>query len=574
MFYNSQLISKSSFNNNNKGNNIKSPVNAKKILQYNHRKLLKMQENNKMNNLLLIKYLKQIGIKNPEITLKDELNNELKGEKIQKENLNHLHQKITQILKNKLKTRNKSNPELKISKTEEIPKEKITNELPQISNPQTITTIINNPKTINSPKEIISNNSLENSKISPTEPKKIITSLSSNDLFSPKRKRRKFLYITPEEELAKLEAEFAKEESKKSPVTQKLDFSSEGNEWVAIANYNRKLYEEQLIEEREKEKNKKKLTKLFLDEQIKLKIQKENEEKIKENELSNFLKNQYKNLEILYKQKEEEKRQRFLSEQKIREKQIQEKNLMKRINELKEKKMDNEIISNIKQEIENDKKMLLERKKMKDEVYKKILLINEANQRYKNEQKKLNKQENIRFLEETEKVEAQRELIRKKILTRGKSVDQYKVSDEVKKIWAKMRDEIKEEDEKYLKYIIEQEKLYQIKQEKEKKKKIEEKIELKKYLDLQVKAKKKENEFRNIIDKEQGRVWDMDYKKFIIDQKEKELKIKKTNCRINNILMEQIKNKKEKEMKKDFMSGDEYSLNKKLLEKVKEKLSK
>ena len=66
----------------------------------------------------------------------------------------------------------------------------------------------------------------------------------------------------------------------------------------------------------------------------------------------------------------------------------------------------------------------------------------------------------------------------------------------------------------------------------------------------------------------------MDYKKFIIDQKEKELKIKKTNCRINNILMEQIKNKKEKEMKKDFMSGDEYSLNKKLLEKVKEKLSK
>ena len=101
MFYNSQLISKSSFNNNKNGNNIKSPVNAKKILKYNHRKLLKMQENNKMNNLLLIKYLKQIGIKNPEITLKDELNNELKGEKIQKENLNRLHQKITQILKNK-----------------------------------------------------------------------------------------------------------------------------------------------------------------------------------------------------------------------------------------------------------------------------------------------------------------------------------------------------------------------------------------------------------------------------------------------------------------------------------------
>ena len=49
---------------------------------------------------------------------------------------------------------------------------------------------------------------------------------------------------------------------------------------------------------------------------------------------------------LIEKQQKEEIHKRFLSQNQIREKQIEEKRIQKRIDELKEKKFDNEFIAN------------------------------------------------------------------------------------------------------------------------------------------------------------------------------------------------------------------------------------
>ena len=63
------------------------------------------------------------------------------------------------------------------------------------------------------------------------------------------------VYRNPEEELAELEAEFAEEEKKKKKKRNfiRIDFSDVGDEWQALAKYNKKMYEQQIIEEKIKD---------------------------------------------------------------------------------------------------------------------------------------------------------------------------------------------------------------------------------------------------------------------------------------------------------------------------------
>ena len=194
--------------------------------------------------------------------------------------------------------------------------------------------------------------------------------------------------------------------------------------------------------------------------------------------------------------------------------------------------------------------------------------MSESKRKLKMDQIEFDKKENIRYLQESEQMEQKREMRRKQIMNKGKSLD---FNENAKKILAKIRDEIKDEDEKYKKMNLDQKKIYDAKIEKEKKKKANDKIELKKYLELQIEEKKKDEAFKKIIDQEQRRILDTDSKKYKEDQKINELKIKKRNNKINNILMKQIIDKREKDLKKNSMTLAEYSLNKKLLEKIKEK---
>ena len=93
---------------------------------------------------------------------------------------------------------------------------------------------------------------------------------------------------SPEQELEELEKEMTEEElmlEKKKKRYKRIDFGYQGDEWSAIVNYNKNLYQRQLREEKIKDLETKKRTKECLDIQIKEKIKKELDEQLQEKEL-------------------------------------------------------------------------------------------------------------------------------------------------------------------------------------------------------------------------------------------------------------------------------------------------
>ena len=178
-----------------------------------------------------------------------------------------------------------------------------------------------------------------------------------NDKINLAKNKNKFK--DPEEELAALEAELAAEEERElrekgyyHPLNndlnlKKLDFKKYGNEWAAMAAYDKKIYEQQLLDEKIRNTQLKKRTKADLDDQVKEKIKKEYEDELKEKEYDKLLKEHQKELDKIEKEKEELIRQQYLREKESREAQLKDNYIRKRIDELKEKKFDKKIIKNI-----------------------------------------------------------------------------------------------------------------------------------------------------------------------------------------------------------------------------------
>ena len=149
-----------------------------------------------------------------------------------------------------------------------------------------------------------------------------------------------------------------------------------------------------------------------------------------------------------------------------------------------------------------------------------------------------------------------------------RSVGDYEQNEEVKKILEKMRKDNEDEDEKLKIYLIKRKKLDDEIEEKEKNRKLQIKKDLKKFLELQIEEKNREKEFERLLWKEQGKIWNKDSEKYNIERKMIDEKIKKMNLKNAEMLKEQIKNKKEENIRKNGMSLIEYTLNKNVLNKV------
>ena len=102
----------------------------------------------------------------------------------------------------------------------------------------------------------------------------------------------------------------------------------------------------------------------------------------------------------------------------------------------------------------------------------------------------------------------------------------------------------------------------------EKKRKLQIRDDLKIYLEKQIEEKKKEREFEKKLWKAQGKIWNIDSEKYIMEQKDINELIKKMNLKNAEKLREQIKLKKDENTKKKSMSIMEYSLNKNILNKI------
>ena len=159
---------------------------------------------------------------------------------------------------------------------------------------------------------------------------------------------------------------------------KKIDFKKYGNEWAAMAAYDKKLYEQQLLDERIRTTQQKKRTKYDLDEQVKKKIKKEYEDELKEKEYDKIFKEHQKELDKIEKEKEKKIKEQYLREKESRQAQLKDNYVRRRIDELKERKFDKKVIRTILTEMENEKKQNAEQKRKRNFELNKALKENEV----------------------------------------------------------------------------------------------------------------------------------------------------------------------------------------------------
>ena len=477
MFYNTYRITKSSIREAEKN---KLAGAGQSIVNHRER-LLNLQKRQKLKDLLITKFMQKYGIKHPEELLEEEITKFLQGEKLTDADLKKLDAKVRNLLKDKADKEN-----LKNSLTKSLQESSIK---PNLN--------INDNNTLNL------NRGRSQQKILPTEPgintlQQPNVSSSYNPMYtnrSTSKSYSKRVYKKPEEELAELEAEFAEEEKKKNEKYERLDFTDEGDEWAAMAKYNRKVFEDQIKEERIKDNELKRRNREDLDLQIKQKLRKEYEDELKEKEYDNILREHQKKMDEEERKRQELIKQQIMKEKESRDAQMRADYVRKRIELLKDKKFEKSLVKTIQEGIERERKEAIEKKRRENEALNNAIKENELRIKKKKELEEKQKEEDIKMAEERIKMEMKEEIARNKYYDTIKQYGNKYVPKQAEEIIEQLKKQEEEEDKKMQFYYeeknrlaIEKEKEAEIKREKEKK-------ELKKYKDMKIEEKKKEKEF-------------------------------------------------------------------------------
>ena len=590
MWYNTKMKTRpqryqsSRIRNNYKNPAISSMVNPRE-------RLMNTQKRQKLRDLLIDRFSKKYNLSKNTFIIEDEITKFLQQEKLNDVDLQRLDGRIKRLISQNISQKN-----LKDSLTKNLNynQQYENNQNPPVeanfAQEESIYPANYKPpaeSTVNPPK--INNNIKQNNKSNlrsaSYQNQKNLRPLSSQTYIRKDNldlNKNKNKYKNPEEELAALEKELAEEEERElrekgyyhemNNDLKKIDFKKYGNEWAAMAAYDKKIYEQQLLDEKIRIAQLKKRTKADLDDQVKAKVKKEYEEELKEKEYDKLFAEHQKKLDQIEKEKEELIRQQYLREKESRQAQLKDSYIRKRIDELKDKKFDKKIIKTIKKEIENEKRQMLEEKRKRNAELNKALEENEKNR--KNQKLILDKQreEDLQFLDEQRKMdlrlEQQREYLLNKIKKRSEKYTNKAAQEKVDKI----KKDQEEEEKKMIFYMNEKARIADEKEMKEKARREQEKKELKKYYDMQVEEKQKDGEFEKLLDGEQARIWKKDCEKYNEDEKRIAKIIRDKNVRNLETIKEQIKKRKEKEDNKYGMSDIEFAMNRGKLMKVHEAL--
>jgi hypothetical protein len=551
MFYNTYRATKSSMRSADK-NNLSG---AGRNIINQREKLLNLQKRQKLKDLLITKFMLKYGIKNADEILDEEISKFLQGERLTDQDLKRLDVKIKRLLKEKA-----SKDRLKQKLTQSLQGTTSDDVLPKINNRNTIET--DTISTMNQKPKILNTEPTIN-----TLGQKDFSSSLNNPMKTLNNKRR---FKKPEEELAELEAEFEKEEKVNKKNFKRLDFTEEGDEWSAIAKYNRQLYEEQIKMEKMKEEELKKRNKADLDLQIKQRLKQEYENELKDKEYDKIMEEHQKEMDEIERKKQEDLKKQVMREKESRDEQMRQNYIKKRIEILKEKKFEKSLVKSIQEGIEKERKNAIEKKRKENEALLKAIKENDLKMIRKKEKEKRDKEEEVKMGEERMKMQLKEDLARKRYydIIKMNGNNFAKNSDEVLE---RLKRE-QEEEEKRIQHYYDEKNRLEIEREKEKElKKKNEKFELKKYLDMQIEERKKEEDFLKSLDYEQARIWALDCKKYNEDEKLIKSKIREMNKRNMDSVMEQINKKKNKKI---GMNDTEYAMNRQILEKAKSSLAK
>ena len=345
-----------------------------------------------------------------------------------------------------------------------------------------------------------------------------------------------------------------------------IDKSKYNDEWDAINMYNKRMFEERKKREKERDWELRMKNRADLMNQIQQKIKRKYEQELKDREYDEMIDRHVKKMEELENKQKEVKKQQALKEKEIRDNQLREIYVQKRIAYLKNKKYEKDLIEHNKEELRLEREAALERKEKEHEALLKTLKDNELHKQKLLEQEKLERENDIKIMEDAAANEIKRENERKAYyegIKRGAMEHDTKMLESV----IKLRNEKLAEEDRILKeYVINKEKMEIEKEEKRKKEIIENRIKLRNIYDKQVENKKARKEYEKQVDLAQGRIWEQDYQNYINYQNETNKRIRELNRQNNLAIDNQLKNGKKYY---DYgMSETEKAINKDLLDKA------
>lgn len=566
MFYNSYRATRTALQNRQYSAKTRPLINPRECL-------INQPKRQKLKNLLMTKFMQKYNIKDPNEFLDLVLTQFIQGERLNDFDLKKLDLKICRLNKefnNKNQNRNKlENYSTMPLKTEininHIHNNDLLNNLHEEKNIK----IKNKANQIKNLKNEFPSLKPNSKTVARTE-SNIFKSKENSCYTSPINRK---MIKSPEQELEELEKEMTEEElmlEKKKKRYKRIDFGYQGDEWSAIVNYNKNLYQRQLREEKIKDLETKKRTKECLDIQIKEKLKNQLDDKLKDKEFDEKIKLHTKQLD----EKREEKLKK-ISEQinrlKIdRDNILKNENMKKEIEKLKEKKFEKNLVKMYKAQLEQDRQIQLDRKRQgKEDLLEAKKVIEEKQKKLKEEkekeieeEKRLNK---LRYI-----MDQQKENERNSYYKRIKSMSNKYILPDSDKILRNLTQEGKTEEEK-IQHYYEEKNLKDFEREiRAKIKRQNDKIEIKKFLDMQIEQKKKEEKFLKLLDQEQARIWKLDLMKRNDEMKTEREHIKNMNKKNFEGLLKQIEEKQRSKSKKNIMTESEYAMNRDLLEKANE----
>ena len=353
------------------------------------------------------------------------------------------------------------------------------------------------------------------------------------------------------------------------PTRQKVDinFDEFKNEWEAIDMY--KIHKEEEREKNERNKNweTKMRTRADLNNQIKEKMKKEIEEELKKKEYDLLMDKHYAHLDELEKEKQKLIKQRAMKEKELRDKQIKESAINKRINQLKDKLYERELIRHTKEEIKNAEIKEKQKKKLEKEELAKTLKDNELHKKLELEKLKKEREEDIKMMQDAIASDLKKDNERKAYFNRIERRGNVFAQNAIENILKKREEKVKEDNKKLDLYLEEKERKAQ-EEENEffiNKKKNQKMI--RDFYDKQVQEKKDKEQYEKNIDKIQAEIWKKDTDTFFEKEKETQKLIREFE---KNNVKELDKQVKMGKYDVDKMTQFEKDYNYELLQKANE----
>ena len=490
---------------------------------------LNMQRRSKLASTLTEKYIMKYGSDNNTKLISDEVTQFLKRERLNERDLRHFEL----ALKQKLLTKEKN----------ERLKQNLINNLKPQENSVT-ENLKNNINTIKNEEDV------DNSRMSGG---------SDLDKFDEKYLGDK-MNEEEEKDFKKLNEENKSDYEKRKVV---FDLSKYANEWDAINMFNKKQYEDQMRNERNKNWEMRMRTRTDLNNQIKQKIIRKREQELRNLEYDAMQDRHMQYLNSLDEKKKIEIKKREIKEKEDRDKQLHDKYVSKRIAFLKNKLYEKELVKHNNEEIRLEKEDMIAQKKKNNEELAKTLKDNALHKKKLEEDKKKEKEYDIQMMEDSLANELRKDNERKIYFEKIKKAGNNFAEDAVRKVYELRNEKLKDEEEKMFNYIYMKEKLATEEDNRIKEQNKLNKKKMKEFYDKQVQEKKAKENYEHEIDLAQGRIWNQDYINYVESQNEinrkkrefekKNLKILDAQIKMGKYDVDKVMSEEEKKMNFDIL---------------------